>query len=142
MDPETFVHWAEEYFGKYKKMVKKEVLRKIADWIPEELLALREEALRKIETQYKTAPDVYFIHHSEAQYERDSKRQQIERERRQIEEAKERQLLIEAREQRRMESIDRMPPHKRDAKIDAMVPNEAEKFFKAMTKKMKDKEKS
>lgn len=62
MKPETFIRWAKEYYGNYRSMVEKEVMRELSrDWTQEEIVALREEALREISTQFKTPPDIHFI---------------------------------------------------------------------------------
>lgn len=61
MNPETFLRWAEEYFGPYKEMVKREMVRELQSWTPEEITRLREEAREKISTQFKTPPDIHFV---------------------------------------------------------------------------------
>lgn len=61
MTAETFVRWAEAYYGDYKPVVKAELLRWLSERPPYFIAGLRERIRDEYSNQYRIPPDIAIL---------------------------------------------------------------------------------
>lgn len=61
MKPETFVRWAEDYYGKYRPVVKAELTTWLSAKPPHLIAGLRERVRDEYSNQYRMPPDIALL---------------------------------------------------------------------------------